>query len=118
MTNRFEDATNNLDFIDKDIDSVETNTDLIKSLGKYNPISQDIEFSNGSRIKYRFKPKFSFKNIWKKGLKNSRLELEFGHTFKEDDVDILINVNGEVFKLASGEGDADFNVCFKATKHF
>jgi hypothetical protein len=90
----------------------------LKLIKKFHPIEQKVEFKNGSNIKCKFKPNITLNKFWKKELKKSTLELEFDHQFKDDNVEVVINVNGEVFKLISGEGDSDFNISFKATKHF
>jgi hypothetical protein len=87
-----------------------------------NPLGDSIDFSDGSSLKWKIKPSVSFGQILKgnvqAGIQNSKVILEFGKTFKDDDVQIDIKINGQPFSLKSPSKTEIFSCEFKATKKF
>lgn len=49
---------------------------------------------------------------------DTTFKLEWNKRFNEDDVQITVRVNGQVFDLVSGPNSDDFRIDFKAVKRF
>lgn len=81
-------------------------------LKKYRTNEQEIEIEEGTTVNYKVSPKFNLKNIFKKGkleVDKVNFNISLNHNFSEN-LDVKLQVNGEVINLANGRGKEDFKV--------
>jgi len=86
--------------IEKEIKSV---IDVAKNINK-------TQLQDGTNIELKVKPSFN--------PKKTKLGLTFTKDIKEDNVEIIVKVNGEVNTFLSGVNNSNFTCEFSATKRF
>ena len=86
---------------------------VIRKVKQYLEIAKDInkvELSDGSIISMKVLPKFN--------PKKTAVGIEFSKNIKEDDIEIIVKVNGEPSSFVSGINDAKFTCDASFTKRF